>query len=176
VSDPTTPARDPVIIHHLEMIARPDGAPLPAPCSGLTIVHAVRPTVRWYRYLYGSTGGPWQWTDRTRLSDEDLAAIIGDPDVSVHVLYRDGVPVGYIELDRRPAEQPPGSIEVAYFGLFPEALGQKLGPYLLSWGIHRAWDLGPRRVWVHTCSLDHPAALPLYQRLGFTIFHVEHEP
>jgi GNAT superfamily N-acetyltransferase len=154
-----------VITHYLQMHGRPEPAPVAAPRPGLSIVHAVQPTVRWYRFLYETAGAPWQWVDRTRLTDDELGAIVRHPDVAVHVLFADGVPVGYLELDARGED---GDVELAYFGIFPDFIGQKLGPYLLSWGIHRAWDdPATRRLWVHTCSLDHPSALALYQRHGF---------
>jgi GNAT superfamily N-acetyltransferase len=161
-----------VITHYLQMHGRPEGAALLAPRAGLSVVHAVAPTVGWYRFLYGTAGGPWQWVDRTRMADEALGAIVRHPDVAVHVLFVDGVPAGYIELDARAGG---GEVEVAYFGIFPEFIGQKLGPYLLAWGIHRAWDdPATRRLWVHTCSLDHPSALATYQRLGFVKYDEHH--
>jgi GNAT superfamily N-acetyltransferase len=84
----------------------------------------------------------------------------------VHVLYRDGVPLGYAELDRRIERE----VELAYFGLFPEAIGLGLGAWLLRWSIAAAWRPGGvDRVWVHTCSLDHQAALPVYLAAGFTL-------
>ena len=76
-----------------------------------------------------------------------------------------GVPAGYAELDRRA----PPDIEIGYFGLMPEFIGQGLGGYLLDWAIHHAWRMQPRRLWLHTCDLDHPGALG-YQRSGFRIY------
>src|SRR6185369_493618 len=95
--------------------------------------------------------------------DPALAAIVNDDAVEVWVLYVAGVPAGYFELDRR---QPP-DIELAYFGLLPEFSRQRLGPYLLDRALRRAFPSGCSRFWVHTQTLDHPSALPLYQRLGF---------
>jgi GNAT superfamily N-acetyltransferase len=71
-----------------------------------------------------------------------------------------------VELDRRT----PGEIELAYFGLFPQFIGNGLGKYLLAWALRQAWSYGPRRVWVHTCDLDHEAALPTYLNAGFTVY------
>ena len=66
--------------------------------------------------------------------------------------------------------------EVAYFGLVPDYIGRGLGPCLLGWGLDRAWSYGPRRVWLHTCSLDHPKALSVYRRTGFEVFDRRVEP
>jgi GNAT superfamily N-acetyltransferase len=84
----------------------------------------------------------------------------------VNVLWADGVPAGYVELDRR---EPPG-VEIGYFGLMPEFIGQGLGAFLLDWAIRHAWRARPRRLWLHTCDLDHPRALAFYQKLGFRIY------
>lgn len=154
------------VVTSLEMLAKPSAAELAPPRAGLTVVRAVRPTVSFYRYLYDTVGEPWLWSDRRKLSDEALRAIIEHAEVAVHVLYANGVPAGYVELDAR--DRP--STEIAYFGLMPEFIGQKLGPYLLDWGIRKAWSGGISRLWVHTCTLDHPSALGLYQRAGFRPF------
>ncbi|APR85544.1 Histone acetyltransferase HPA2 [Minicystis rosea] len=159
------------VITHLEMLSPPASPPRPPPRAGLAVEQAVRPTVSFYRYLYDTIGEPWLWGDRRKLSDAALAAIVQDPAVAVHVLRVDGVPAGYAELDGRV----PGEIELAYFGLIPEFIGQKLGPYLLDWAIRTAWARGPKRVWVHTCTLDHPGALAMYERAGFVIFKRETE-
>ena len=148
---------------HLEMRAPPAGALAPAP-AGVQVVRAVQPTVRFYRYLYDAVGEPWAWYDRRRMAPAELAAILDDSRVEVHVLWKAGVPAGYAELDRRIA----GQVELAYFGLLPEAIGQRLGPWLLGWAIREAWRPDDvTRVWVHTCTLDHPSALRMYIAAGF---------
>ena len=159
------------VITHLEMLSPPASPPRPPPREGLDIEQAVHPTVSFYRYLYDTIGEPWLWGDRRKLSDAALAAIVQDPAVSVYVLRGRGVPAGYAELDGRVA----GEIELAYFGLIPEFIGQKLGPYLLDWAIRAAWSRAPKRVWVHTCTLDHPGALAMYERAGFQRFKQEVE-
>ena len=85
------------------------------------------------------------------------------------MLYRNGAPAGFGELDRRQ----PGEIELAYFGLMPDAIGQGLGVWLLHETIDLAWSYEPERLWLHTCTLDHPRALPLYQRAGFVPYKQE---
>ena len=105
------------------------------------------------------------------MSDDTLREIIESPEVEVYVAYVRGTPGGYVELDRRVA----GETEIAYFGLLPEFLGRGIGPWLLNWGIQRAWREDCERVWLHTCTLDHPAALPMYQRAGMQVFKQEVE-
>jgi GNAT superfamily N-acetyltransferase len=154
---------------YLEIHARPASPLAPAP-SGVQVVRAHRPGTRFYRYLYDGVGRPWHWYDRQRMADAELAAILADDAVEVHVLWQDGVPLGFSELDRRIA----GQVELAYFGLLPEAIGQKLGPWLLAWSIHEAWRPDDvRRVWVHTCTLDHPSALRTYLAAGFATYREE---
>jgi GNAT superfamily N-acetyltransferase len=162
---------DPIetVITYLEMRAPPAQLPRPAPRPDLEVRRAWPPTVSFYRYLYAAVGEPWSWTDRRRLNDAAHAAILNDPRVEVNVLWLGGVPAGFAELDRRA----PPDIEVAYFGLMPEFIGQGLGGYLLDWAIHHAWRARPRRLWLHTCDLDHPRALDFYQRAGFRIYHRE---
>ena len=120
------------------MTAPPATPPRPAPRPGLEVRVARRPSVAFYRFLYAAVGEPWTWTVRRCLSDAELAAILADPRVEVNVLWADGVPAGYAELDRRA----PPDVELAYFGLMPEFIGQGLGGYLLDWAIHHAWRPG----------------------------------
>lgn len=161
---------DPVTITYLEMHALAAEPPRPLP-DDAAVVRADPPTVGFYRFLYDAVGAPWAWTDRKALGDAALAAIVRDPAVEVHVLYRRGTPLGYAELDARAAPD----VQLAYFGLVPEAIGQGLGRPFLDWAVRAAWrragDGG--RVWVHTCTLDHPRALPLYEQAGFKRYRQE---
>ena len=160
------------VVTYLEMTAAPDRALARAPSPLVEVRRAGRPTVSFYRYLYDTVGGPWTWVSRRQLDDAALEAEIRDPAVEVQVLWVDGVPAGYIELDFRQ----PTNVEVLYFGLIPDFIGQALGRFLLDWGIARAWSRHPRRLWVHTCDLDHPQALGLYQRAGFRPYDRQVEP
>lgn len=152
-----------VTITFLEMTARPAIAAPPAPRLKLAMLRADRIAVPFYRFLYDQVGAPWLWHERRRMSDEALAAIVQHPDVDVFVLYAGGEPAGYAELDRRT----PGEVELAYFGLMPAWIGHRIGPWFLHAALEAAWMHGPRRVWVHTCNLDHPRAVTTYQRAGF---------
>ena len=151
------------VITYLEMTSRPV-SPTPArPAVKMALMRAEKPTVSFYRYLYNSIGQDWLWWERRGLSDQDLTAIIHNDLVEIYILYVAGVPAGYGELDRRNG----GDIELAYFGLLPEFIGQKLGGYFLRWMIDQAWSYDPTRLFVHTCTEDHPAAIHNYQRHGF---------
>ncbi len=155
----------PVKTTYLQMLAPKDCA-TPPPCDGISILWAEKPTLSFYRFLYESVGKDWTWVDRLLMTDDQLRAIIHDELVEIHVLYVRGTPAGFAELDRRVS----GEVELAYFGLMPEFQGNGLGRYFLHWAVGKAWSHDPGRVWVHTCELDHPAALPLYQEAGFEVF------
>jgi GNAT superfamily N-acetyltransferase len=143
--------------------------PLEPPVEPLVVELLQWPSVDEYRRLYNGVGRDYDWTDRNRLPDEQLRQAIQHPDVEIHRLVVQGEVAGYSELDRREALD----VELAYFGLFPQFIGRGLGKYFLAWTLQQAWSAKPRRVWVHTCDLDHPAALPLYQRAGFEIYRRE---
>lgn len=160
------------VVTFLEMTAPPNRPPSPCPSPRIEVRRAHRPTVSFYRYLYRTVGAGWTWTARQVLSDEELATIIRDPKVEVNVLWVEGVPGGYAELDHRS----PPDIELAYFGLLPDFIGQGLGKYLLDWSIVHAWRRRPRRLWVHTCDLDHPRAVSVYTKAGFHIYDRRTEP
>ncbi len=156
--------RIPVTITFLEMTRRPTHPHVPPP-QGLnhTLLRVSKPSVRFYRYLYHGVGEPWLWFERRAMDDEALARIIQNEEVELYVLHVDGEPAGFAELDRR---KPP-DIELTYFGLLAGFIGKGLGRFLLTWAIDTAWNHGPERLWVNTNTLDHPKALPLYQRCGF---------
>lgn len=156
----------------LEMFACPEPARrAPTPPPGCRIERVVRPGVPFYRFLYNTVGEPWLWGGRRRWTDDALAAWVQDDRTEVWLLTADGQPAGFAELDRRV----PGDVELSYFGLLPDFVGRGLGPSLLRTAIHHAWKPEPRRLWVHTCDLDHPAALGLYRREGFVPFRVHAE-
>ncbi len=153
-----------VTVTFLEMRSPPEGgAPAEAAREDVAVEHVVRPGVAFYRFLYEAVGRRWSWYERTRLSDAELAAILADPLVEVHVLYVAGRVAGYAELDRRE----PRRVELAYFGLVPGHIGQGLGRWFLGEALRRAWRTEPALVTVNTCTLDHPRAIPTYEAAGF---------
>lgn len=144
----------------------PPRARVAAPRPDIRIAKLDKPSLDDYRRLYRGVGSQLNWVDRLVMKDDELLAILHHADVDVFVLTDPDGPLGYAELDRRV----PGEIELAYFGLFPKAIGQGLGKYLLNHVLHLAWSHAPRRVWVHTCDLDHPAAIPNYEKAGFVVY------
>ncbi|WP_420348417.1 GNAT family acetyltransferase [Pelagibius sp.] len=158
------------VITFLQMTERPRLTPVHPPRHlQVALMRAHRPTVDFYRFLYHGVGAEWNWWYRRQMADDDLAAILEDERVEVFVLYVEGVPAGYFELDRREAPD----VDLAYFGLLPQFVGQQLGPYLLNQAIEQAWSYEPGRLTVNTNTMDHPKALPLYQKFGFQPYRQE---
>jgi ribosomal protein S18 acetylase RimI-like enzyme len=154
------------VVTYLEMRQRPTRAPAPAPLGRSALMRVDACPVAFYRYLYAQVGEPWLWYERRRLDDAALAAIIGRETTEIFVLYIGGAPGGYFELDR----SVPGETELAYFGLVREFIGRGWGRFLLDAAVDAAWTGEVRRVWVHTCTLDHPRAIGAYQRAGFQVY------
>ena len=114
-------------------------------------------------------GRNYHWIDRLPWTDEDIRAHLAQPEVSVWLMKHDRDIAGYFEL--RKCDD--GSIEIAYFGLLPQFIGRGLGKHLLTSATQQAWKDGANRVWLHTCTLDDPAAMPNYLKRGFKAFKTE---
>jgi GNAT superfamily N-acetyltransferase len=133
-------------------------------------------TPEYAHFLYGLVGGDWYWTDRLAWTRRQWAGELAVPGTEFWIIYGEGVPLGYVQL--QPVVQPDGThVEIRYFGLAQQAIGRGLGRRLLEHGIAAAWSLPDRaglppatRVWVHTCSLDGPAALANYQARGLAVY------
>jgi len=136
----------------------------------VAVAHVPDPTPALYRLCYRTVGAQYHWRDRWDWSDEEIRAHFADPDNTLFVATRGGALAGYYELRRVTADD---SVEVAYFGLAPGELGRGLGKHLLSHAVRDAWALQPKRVWLHTCTLDHPNALPNYVARGFVPYKTE---
>jgi GNAT superfamily N-acetyltransferase len=150
------------IVTSLEMAARPAARPLPA--SPLALVHWPAPASERYRALFRRVGEPWLWFSRLVMAEDRLRAILDDPLVEIYaVTDRAGIELGMLELDFRA----PATCELSFFGLVPELAGKGNGGWLMGHALALAWRQGIGRVWVHTCTLDHPAALGFYCRNGF---------
>lgn len=162
---PLDPTHIAAIVTSLEMTARP--APLPPIKAPLRLERWEQPGFDRYRELYRQVGTPWLWFSRLAMTDEVLRSVIHSPDVEIHAATRrDGTAVGLLELDFRVA----GETELSFLGLVPEMTGRGFGGWLMAHALRLAWRPGTRRVWVHTCTLDHPAALDFYRRHGFRPF------
>lgn len=154
---------------YLEMRERSALRPAPSPDPRAHVERMTGCPVSFFRYLYAEVGRAYHWHDRSAWTEEQNRDRLQDPQVSVHLLTVAGAPAGYFELERHPD----GSVEIVYFGLLPEFLDRGLGKYLLSEAVAAAWALGASRVWLHTCSLDSPAALPNYLARGFSPYKKE---
>lgn len=154
-----------VTVTFLRMSARP-AEPAPPMPEGASVQKLAAPTVPFYRYLYDTVGERYVWWLRRALAPSELAAIIRHPRVTIHVLYQGGEPAGFFELDARPSPD----INLSYFGLMPHVVGRGLGHAFLRAAVDEAWRARPRSFTVNTCTADHPRALPLYRRVGFSPF------
>jgi len=149
------------VVTYLEMTRPPEHQSHGSP---LSLKHVGVPDPEHYRRLFRLVGAPWLWFSRLILDDAHLATTIQHPRVELHVVFdQTGREVGMVELDFRE----PHECELAFIGLVPEHSGKGHGRWLLAEALRLAWREGVDRVHVHTCSLDHPAALPAYRRAGF---------
>jgi GNAT superfamily N-acetyltransferase len=153
----------------LEMRERSALRASPPPSSDAAVHQLHRCPASFWRYLYTEVGRAHRWVDRIPWTDEEVRAWLDDPATELWLLTAAHVPAGYFELRR----QPDGAVEIAYFGLLPEFIGRGLGKFLLSEAARRAWDFGATRVWLHTNTLDHAAALPNYLARGFSVVRTE---
>jgi GNAT superfamily N-acetyltransferase len=157
-----------VTTYFLEMRSAPTDAPLSCP-EGAQIVAAPDLSPRDYLDLYHGVGEPWLWYERSELSEDELRKLIGNAGVSIYLLKQGGVTAGFCELQTTPPQQT----QLLYFGLMPPFIGAGLGSYFLDWTVRRAFESKIDRLWVHTCSLDHPRALSAYEKAGFSQYRKE---
>lgn len=146
--------------------------PAPAPPGPLEIRRAVRPSPELGRFLYTAAGGNWFWTMRLGWTFDQWLQRLSHPRVETWVLYEEGTPAAYFELDG--SSDP--DVEIAYLGVLPAFIGQRLGAWLLTSAIQRGFAMGGERVWVHTCTLDSPNALANYKARGMRVCKEHSEP
>jgi GNAT superfamily N-acetyltransferase len=153
------------VVTYLEMAAPPPAARAPErPDLALRLV--AHPDVAWFRGVIRAVGERWLWYSPLVMPEAALAAIIADPGMQTRVLERDGTLAGISQLDRRV----PGEVEIAFFGVTESEIGTGTARWLMDRTLELAFAPGIRRVWVHTCTFDHAAAVPFYIRSGFTPF------
>lgn len=158
-----------VTIYYLEMLGPEELRPSRARVAEFEVRRARVASPELNRFLYTAVGGDWYWTDRLGWSFEQWLDYLDRPELETWVGYVAGTPAGYFELEIQAEAQ----VELAYFGLLPRFIGQGYGGRLLTEAVTRAWAMGARRLWVHTCSLDGPAALASYQARGFRLYREE---
>lgn len=153
------------IVTALDMKAKPPAPPRKLP-TGFSLERQVNPSIAWYRDLFRRIGAPWLWTSRLRMNDEALASVLSAPASEIYLL-RDGAGAhgaGLLELDFSQE----GQCEIAFFGLMEAYRHRGLGKAMMAFALETAWArTGIERVWIHTCTLDDPAALPFYRSFGF---------
>ena len=152
------------VVTHLEMTTRPSRRDDPPGAWTLRKVDA--PALDWYRDLHRRVGEEWLWFSRLHMNDTELAAIIQGRGIEVYALVVNGSDEGLLELDFRE----PSQCELVYFGVTGGLIGTGAARFLMNRALELAWSRDVRRVWVHTCTLDHPSALGFYQRSGFVPF------
>jgi GNAT superfamily N-acetyltransferase len=160
---------------YLELTSRPQFKAAIGDFPDVRIVRATRPQPVLYRMCYQLVGEAFHWRDRWDWTDRQIADHLADPAIQLFVATRGSGKkraelVGWYELRRVPEDD---SVEIAYFGIVAAEFGRGFGKHLLSRAVRDAWALGVKRVWLHTCTLDHPNALPNYLSRGFTPYRTE---
>lgn len=158
----------PALRTYLEMRTAEALRPAPWPHDDIQLRRQDEPPPSLYRYLYREVGRPWHWLDRWDWSDRRIAEHLESSGIELWLLLAHGTPAGFFELHRTAQET-----EIAYFGLLPHLTGKGLGRALLTQATIEAWHSAPQRVWLHTCSLDHPSAIHNYQARGFVVYREE---
>jgi GNAT superfamily N-acetyltransferase len=154
---------------YLELTDPDQLRPAPSADPALRVEHVADCTPALYRRLYREVGQAYHWRDRADWSDAEIRAHVARPEISEWVLYRGAEAAGWFELVRHGD----GSVEIAYFGLLPAFTGRGLGKHLLTAAAREGWKMTSSRVWLHTCTLDSPMALPNYKARGFTPYRQE---
>ena len=155
------PGRIANVVTFLEMQTAP--ATRPQPAAGLRVQPVIAPAIDWYRDLYRRVGERWLWFSRAVVDDRALAARLADQAIEILALERGEEAIGFAEVDRSTIDE----VEIAMFGVVPEATGTGAARFLMDEVLARVWTPDTRRVWLHTCTFDHPAAIAFYRRAGF---------
>ncbi|MFN3581323.1 MAG: GNAT family N-acetyltransferase [Pseudomonas sp.] len=157
---------------YLELKSPGELNPKPLP-DALIVVECEEPQYQFNRFLYELVGTDYEWGDLDAWTDEQWQALVESDEHRTWVAYYRGSIAGYYELYR-----PDGiNTEIRYFGLTPNVIGKGYGGPLLSHAINSAWSWhGTERVWVHTCTFDHPSALANYQARGMKVYKEELSP
>ncbi len=156
-----------VTITYLEMRDRSQLCPKTTSDPRFRVLEVTEKNGEFNRSLYILVGEAWAWQDKVAWSSDEWKTYAVSEHLKTFVAYIDEDIAGYFELMIHE-----DTVEIAYFGLAPDFIGKGLGGALLTRAIEAAWQLDPTRVWVHTCTLDHPAALANYLSRGMTIYDV----
>lgn len=157
---------------YLEMRSPDQLRPKRSPLPHLTVLRVEIPCPEFSRFLYTSVGGHWYWRDRLPWTYDDWFTYLNRPELETWVAYVSGTPAGYCELKMKSDQ----AVQIEYFGLLPQFIGQGIGGHLLTVGIERAWAMGAHRVCLNTCTLDSQYAYKNYEARGFTLYKTEETP
>jgi GNAT superfamily N-acetyltransferase len=164
-----TTTMTPVTVTYLEMRSATEFKPKWSEDAAFRVSEAKVRQWPFNRFLYGYVGGEWAWNDKLAWTDEQWREYVESPNLRTFVASYEGAIAGYYELRRSEN----ADVQIAYFGLTPPFIGRGLGAALLSDAIDNAWKWDTQRVWVHTCTLDHPAAVSNYQSRGMWVYDVQ---
>lgn len=159
-------------VTHLESTSPPSANVLQPSRPRLALLEATNIPIQFYRYMFEQVGKQQHWYSRRVMSDKKLEVIIHAPTTHIHVLYADGAPAGFFELD---SSKMPDQVELAFFGLTPDFQGMGIGKWFLNAALSNAWSLQPEKLILQTNTLDHPAALQIYQKQGFSPVGISEE-
>ncbi|MFN0169811.1 MAG: GNAT family N-acetyltransferase [Bryobacteraceae bacterium] len=157
------------VVTFLEMTVAPPPARVDA--GPYRFERVSRCDLDWYRRFFQRIGADWLWYSRLLMTDAELRGTLDHPEVDFYLLRDQGEEMGFFELDRR--NQP--DIEIRFFGLAPELVGKGLGKAMMAKALEVAWSYRPRRLFLHTCTLDHPRAVEFYRKAGFVAYGREVE-
>jgi ribosomal protein S18 acetylase RimI-like enzyme len=158
-----------VTVTYLEILDPREIRPKRSPRTDLALVRIDPPMPEFNRFFYTTVGASWFWINRLAWTYQQWADYVNRPELETWMLTAKGVPAGYFELEA----QPERNVEVAYFGLLPQFVGTGLGGHLLTCALERGFAMGAARVWLHTCTLDHPQAIANYKARGMRQFKQE---
>ena len=166
---PTDAMKVQITTYYLEMKSPEELRPALLDDPAVEVRRSEIPCPELNRFFYTAVGGDWFWVERLSWNYEKWARYVERPGFETWICYLRGTPCGYFTLER----QEKGNVEIRNFGLLPRFTGKGLGGHLLTEAVRKAWEGGAKRVWVHTCSLDHPGALGNYLGRGFKLYKTE---
>jgi GNAT superfamily N-acetyltransferase len=137
--------------------------------ADLSVVHVPHPTPEINRSFYVNVGADWKWTDRLPWTVAEWQQWVDRPELQTWLIKDGHASAGYFELEKQAHDD----VEIVYFGLLPDFVEKGIGGWALSEAVLKAWEMGAKRVWVHTCDLDHPRALSNYLARGFQLYKTE---
>ena len=134
------------------------------------LIKKIKPDFQLNKFFYKQGGKKHRWIDRLIWSDEKWMTYISNRNLETYVISKYDELVGFFELLYNPELK---ETEISYFGLLEEYIGKGIGGFALSSAIRKAFEKNINRVWLHTCTLDHPNALKNYIARGMTVFKKE---